>query len=66
MTKTSTKTKVSTRTKVLVGFAAGGLAVAAGLGYWGSRNPSNQWYKNISISTPKATSTTPTMTTSTP
>ncbi|MCR4279067.1 MAG: hypothetical protein NUV81_04195 [bacterium] len=41
MAKTSTKTKVSTRTKVLVGFAAGSLAVAAGLGYWNSRRPNN-------------------------
>ncbi|MCR4278393.1 MAG: hypothetical protein NUV81_00625 [bacterium] len=41
MPRTATKTQVSTRTKVLVGFAAGGLAIAAGLGYFGSTRTSS-------------------------
>ena len=36
MSRIKTKTKVSTRTKVLVGIAACGIAVVAGLGYFGS------------------------------
>ena len=37
MAKTKTKTKVSTRTKVAVALIGGGLAIAAGIGYWNSR-----------------------------